>query len=81
MPGEISAEELGGIMESLGQKPTKGECEDIVNELDTDRSGTIDFDGSVPLSPSLYYSLSSLHTPIPLSAHPLSVISSAYLAP
>ena len=51
--GEISAEELGDIMRSLGQKPTHAECEDIVNELDTDNNGTIDFEGdfSMQLQP------------------------------
>lgn len=40
-------------MRSLGQKPTAGELEDIVSELDTDNNGTIDFDGELPLhSPS-----------------------------
>ncbi|KAL6717916.1 hypothetical protein ACLMJK_004001 [Lecanora helva] len=42
--GQISAEELGGIMRSLGQKPTQSELEDIVTELDTDNNGTIDFE-------------------------------------
>ena len=45
--GEISAEELGEIMKSLGQKPTQSELEDMVNELDTDNNGTIDFEGIV----------------------------------
>lgn len=32
-------------MRSLGQNPTESELQDIVNELDVDRTGTIDFDG------------------------------------
>ncbi|EEA21352.1 calmodulin, putative [Talaromyces marneffei ATCC 18224] len=31
-------------MRSLGQNPTESELQDIVNELDVDRTGTIDFD-------------------------------------
>lgn len=38
-------------MKSLGQNPTKTEIEDMVNEVDTDRNGSIDFDGTVPPPP------------------------------
>lgn len=44
-PGHITAEELGEIMGSLGQNPTETELKDMVDELDLDRTGTIDFDG------------------------------------
>ena len=38
-------------MRSLGQNPTESELQDIVNELDVDHTGTIDFDGNiVPLT-------------------------------
>lgn len=39
-------------MRSLGQNPTESELQDIVNELDVDHTGTIDFDGKtlVPLT-------------------------------
>lgn len=43
--GEISASELGAVMRSLGLKPTDQEVEDMVNEVDTDRTGTIDING------------------------------------
>lgn len=33
-------------MRSLGQKPTDIELQDMINEVDTDNSGTIDFEGS-----------------------------------
>lgn len=33
-------------MRSLGQNPTESELQDIVNELDVDHTGTIDFDGN-----------------------------------
>ncbi|KUL87460.1 hypothetical protein ZTR_04532 [Talaromyces verruculosus] len=42
--GEITAEELKEVMRSLGQNPTESELQDIVNELDVDHTGTIDFD-------------------------------------
>ncbi|EED17074.1 troponin C, putative [Talaromyces stipitatus ATCC 10500] len=42
--GEITAEELRDVMRSLGQNPTESELQDIVNELDVDHTGTIDFD-------------------------------------
>ncbi|KAI7970225.1 hypothetical protein EIK77_008452 [Talaromyces pinophilus] len=42
---EITAEELKEVMRSLGQNPTEAELQDIVNELDVDHTGTIDFDG------------------------------------
>lgn len=32
-------------MKSLGQNPTTTEIEDMVNEVDTDRNGSIDFEG------------------------------------
>ena len=43
--GEITAAELGSVMESLGLKPSKTELQDIMNEIDVDQSGTISFDG------------------------------------
>jgi calmodulin len=43
--GEITAKELGEIMRSLGQDPSDGELQDMVNEVDTDKTGTIDFQG------------------------------------
>ncbi|CEN61909.1 hypothetical protein BJX68DRAFT_227576 [Aspergillus pseudodeflectus] len=42
--GDITATELGEVMRSLGQNPTDTELQDIVDELDVDRTGTIDFD-------------------------------------
>jgi calmodulin len=32
-------------MRSLGQKPSDSELEDMINEVDADQSGAIDFDG------------------------------------
>ncbi|KAL3450053.1 hypothetical protein BJX65DRAFT_271273 [Aspergillus insuetus] len=42
--GDITADELGEVMRSLGQNPTDTELQDIIDELDVDRTGTIDFD-------------------------------------
>ncbi|KAL2787031.1 hypothetical protein BJX66DRAFT_311818 [Aspergillus keveii] len=42
--GDITATELGEVMRSLGQNPTDTELQDIIDELDIDRTGTIDFD-------------------------------------
>jgi len=41
--GTICAAELGSIMRSLGQQPSDTELEDMINEMDTDSNGTIDF--------------------------------------
>uniref|UniRef100_A0A2N9I8E3 Calmodulin n=1 Tax=Fagus sylvatica TaxID=28930 RepID=A0A2N9I8E3_FAGSY len=39
----ITTKELGTVMRSLGQNPTEAELQDMVNEVDVDRSGTIEF--------------------------------------
>ncbi|KAL9107867.1 MAG: hypothetical protein Q9227_007285 [Pyrenula ochraceoflavens] len=41
----ISTSELGDIMRSLGLNASETEVQDIVNEIDADNNGTIDFDG------------------------------------
>nr|AAV73912.1 calmodulin-like protein [Pinctada fucata] len=41
--GSISAEELGTVMRSLGQNPNEQELQDLVEEIDTDGNGEVDF--------------------------------------
>ncbi|KIW99989.1 uncharacterized protein Z518_10917 [Rhinocladiella mackenziei CBS 650.93] len=40
----ITAHELGEIMRSLGQNPSDSELQDMINEVDVDHSGSIDFE-------------------------------------
>ncbi|MDF5723104.1 MAG: EF-hand domain-containing protein [Rhizonema sp. PD37] len=42
--GVISAEELGQVMQSLGQSPNETDLRDMIKEVDVDFSGSIDFD-------------------------------------
>lgn len=41
--GTITSKELGIVMRSLGQNPTEAELQDMINEVDADGNGTIDF--------------------------------------
>ena len=41
--GAMTTEELGAVMRSLGQNPTEAELQDMINEVDADGNGTIDF--------------------------------------
>lgn len=41
-------------MKSLGQNPTDSELQDMVNEVDTDQSGSIEFNGQSHHSNYLY---------------------------
>lgn len=46
MSGQITTKELGTVMRSLGQNPSEGELQDMINEVDADNNGTIDFPGT-----------------------------------
>ncbi|KAL4238174.1 hypothetical protein ACF0H5_002886 [Mactra antiquata] len=41
--GTISTKELGVVMTSLGQYPTEHELQEMINEVDIDGNGTIEF--------------------------------------
>ena len=48
------------MMRSLGLEPSETELQDIINEVDLDNTGSIDFDGmcypnTIAASPSLVY--------------------------
>jgi hypothetical protein len=49
--GQITTKELGTVMRSLGQNPSESELQDMINEVDADNNGTIDFPGT-PLKTS-----------------------------
>ena len=36
------------MMRSLGQNPSESELQDMINEVDADNNGTIDFPGTTP---------------------------------
>lgn len=46
--GQITTKELGTVMRSLGQNPSESELQDMINEVDADNNGTIDFPGTDP---------------------------------
>jgi len=41
--GKISPKDLGIVMRSLGQNPTEAELQEIINEIDAERKGTVEF--------------------------------------
>jgi calmodulin len=41
--GTITTKELGTVMRSLSQNPTEAELQDMINEVDADGVGSIDF--------------------------------------
>ncbi len=42
--GTITTKELGTVMRALGQDPTEAELQDMINEVDLDGNGNIDFE-------------------------------------
>lgn len=41
--GQITKDDMGEVMRSLGLSPTESELQDMINEVDIDKSGAIDF--------------------------------------
>ena len=41
--GSITSKELGTVMRSLGQNPSEAELQDMINEVDVDGNGSLDF--------------------------------------
>lgn len=50
-------QELGTVMRSLGQNPTEAELQDMINEVDADGNGTIDFPEFLSLMARFVYHL------------------------
>ena len=42
--GYITSEDLGNLMKKLGQQPSETELKDMIDEIDADGNGTIDFE-------------------------------------
>lgn len=42
--GFITSEDLGNLMKKLGQNPSETELKDMIDEIDADGNGTIDFE-------------------------------------
>lgn len=48
-------------MRSLGQNPSESELQDMINEVDADSNGTIDFPGMIPVY-MWYWTKASQHS-------------------
>ena len=42
--GEITTSDLGAVMRTLGQDLTEAELQEMINEVDADGNGTVNFD-------------------------------------
>lgn len=42
--GYVTTEDLSAVIQSLNENPTKEEVKDMINEVDADGNGTIDFE-------------------------------------
>ena len=49
LDGKITTKELGTVLRSLGQNPTDIELQDLINQVDYNRNGVIEFDEFVDL--------------------------------
>ena len=54
-------------MRSLGQNPSESELQDMINEVDSDNNGTIDFPGTSTFLLRLVTSVPVLSTPLSTS--------------
>lgn len=50
--GQISAEELATVLKNLNQKPSASDLKEMIDEIDTDGNGLIDFDEFVDIMAS-----------------------------
>jgi Ca2+-binding EF-hand superfamily protein len=71
--GQITTKELGTVMRSLGQNPSESELQDMINEVDADNNGTIDFPGR------LLSSLSKGYESMAFSIHFINCCTKSYL--
>ncbi len=47
--GNLTTKQLGTVMRALGQNPTEAELQEIINDVDADGNGTINFPGALLL--------------------------------
>uniref|UniRef100_A0A7E4ZS23 Calmodulin n=1 Tax=Panagrellus redivivus TaxID=6233 RepID=A0A7E4ZS23_PANRE len=47
--GRVTAEELGAVMQTWGQAPTRDELMDMINEMDQDGNGTVELNEFVSM--------------------------------
>lgn len=58
--GTISKDELKQLMQTLGLKPTQEELNAMVDEIDQDGNGEIDFDGARSARPRLQQAMRAM---------------------
>ena len=61
--GQITTKELGTVMRSLGQNPSESELQDMINEVDADNNGTIDFPGTAQMTCRWMRDMHADHSP------------------
>ena len=61
--GAITIKELGVVMRSLGQSPTEDELQEMINDVDTNGNGTIEFSEFInKMAGKMAYSPSEIDT-------------------